>query len=514
MSSVMNIDADQSARSMAGRAPLIYALLDRRISPFSWTVPRIKLSYRKRPDEDWDPWPVKRFRPDATYRQARRLVRQKSESSVDAFLDHMELLPAYTLADNILRFTKLPLTKLYSIRSPGRPPTKIHIWTARNGIVMVRHKLEPMSLSDFLDVFENTGSSFGTSLDIWKQLHEEDIHYFPPKLRQDALMRWRALNTFPKLMDLPAELYEKIIQFAVAPHKFAEPYDEYACRRMSCGITNPNMNVALVSRLFYDITAHIVYTQITFRFHDLEQYVKFMDSRPSGHRKNIRSIEISFRRSDALAFFGVDDSCHLPPIGQPRLADQGRSRIEDLTGLQRLCINIPHRNSRHTSNGACEEVVCDWVWAAARPHLNRIPHLQFKSPFKQEKIDSILETLKEDRVRINKGLAIEPLDMVKWQEGIWSVKYASLYITSSPITPSRNLYSYHFKHIPHQRRTISLTRVQGLIACGEWTISGSGHRDSTALLARTPRANREKSKEYYLPTSMPRSVGSLFKEAI
>jgi len=49
--------------------------------------------------------------------------------------------------------------KIYSVRSRSHPPVKIYLWGTPDGKVMVRYKLQSMSLVRFLDKLEAPNTS-------------------------------------------------------------------------------------------------------------------------------------------------------------------------------------------------------------------------------------------------------------------------------------------------------------------------------------------------------------------
>ena len=154
-------------------------------------------------------WPVKYLRSEAIYCGARRLIGQQNLSSADAFIDQILFLPACATTGSRIRQGGCTNIRLYSIGSRTRTPVRIHLWTTPRGKIMVRHKLKSVTLVKYLEKFKNTANIFGSNFHSWKKLPEEDIDLFPPKIRKEVLARWRNINTFSKLMELPTETWER-----------------------------------------------------------------------------------------------------------------------------------------------------------------------------------------------------------------------------------------------------------------------------------------------------------------
>ncbi len=358
------------------------------------------------------PCPITAFRPDTTYsarrlkllltavrqicrsssgtvgdeshrlvldQEARRLIQQRNLSSIDAFVEHIELLPTCAGSNNWLFQGASDQMKIYSVRSRSHPPVKIYLWGTPDGKVMVRYKLQSMSLVRFLDKLEAPNTSIRSCSRVWRTLLEEDINFFPPHLRRNAYQRWRSFNTFPRFMELPPELQEKIIHLAVFLSPLTMP--RQSCLRMPPD-NYPRMDLTLVNRHIYSLTASIIYSQTTFSFGSLSDFDWFVSKVSDASRNTIRSIEISFGISEILAFLEDIYPAHRRCEGTRVRGHTGDSlRIRNLTNLRYLCINVSQHRSRWMST-ACRRTFCTWVWEAAQPYIAQLPSVSFEGNFK------------------------------------------------------------------------------------------------------------------------------------
>ncbi len=326
------------------------------------------------------PWPITGPRPDTTYRarrlklsftavrqmcgssrgtvgdksyrfvldhEARRLIQQRNLSSIDAFVEHIESLPTCAGSNNWLFQGGSDQMTLYSVRSRSQPPVRIYLWRTPDDKVMVRYKLQSMRLFSFLDMFEVPKTLIGSCSRVWWTLLEKDIDFFPPHLRRNAYQRWRSFNTFPKFMELPPELQEKIIHLAVFLPPLTMP-------RQSFFRASPDnylrMDLTLVNRHIYSLTASIIYSQTTFSFGSLSDFDWFVSKLSDASRNTIRSIEISFGISEILAFLRDMYPANRRCEGTPARDHTGDSlRIRNLTNLRYLCINVSQHRSRWMS---------------------------------------------------------------------------------------------------------------------------------------------------------------------
>ena len=359
----------------------------------------------------WDPWPVKGFRPDATYRQARLIVHHRNCSSIGAFFNYIDLLPASASTDKGMTHQGGSATMaLYSIRSPTRSPLRFHLWMTPSQKVMVHYKCHSMTLIRFLEVFEASGAPFSVGSNVWQQLREEDTKLFPANLREEAHKCWQNFNTFPKLMDLPPELYERIIQFVLGPPLTVRP----KTYRQAHGVVSTCMRLLLTNKTFCRLTAFLVYSQDKFYFGRIKNYDWFIRNISDASCKTLQSVEICMHHSALSTFFGL--SLTVDAEGHPKPTRMTRPRIEHLTNLRHLGIEL-----KIGSTSWCNKVYNLWIWAAARPHLYKIPKVQFLRHFPKDQTVLFLEDLEKDRKSTKGGVQLDPQDMIAWQEDIWSI---------------------------------------------------------------------------------------------
>ena len=166
----------------------------------------------------WDPWPVKRFRQTEVSRAAKELVDLRNVSSLNHSIDKIVLLPASGNVPGIQGGTAN--MNMYSLRSPGLLPRRIHLWKIPGGKVMTRVGIESKPFVEFLKGLGVTDSRDSAKhLYFWKALSVseknpeqlvfpksfEDKINIPEKFQSEMYQRWRAITVFPFLA-LPAEV--------------------------------------------------------------------------------------------------------------------------------------------------------------------------------------------------------------------------------------------------------------------------------------------------------------------
>ena len=311
---------------------------------------------------------------------------------------------------------------LYSIESRTRTPEKIHLWITPGSKIMVHHKLESVTLVKYLEKFKSPTNSFGSNYHFWKRFPEEDIDLFPPEIREKALTRWRNINTFPKLMELPTEICEKIVKFVVAPPPLAEPRKTgYPCFAvLNLGL--PDMRLTLVSRTLYNLTAAFVYSRTWFRFHSIENYDWFMDNLSNANRKMLGCIHVNFHHKEIFSLFGTENPYHQEGLARrARATSNFPSRIRDLAGLRHLCIQFQEDYFLPTTD-ACRKGLASWFWAATRPYLTQLRSVQLMNRFQGAEVVHFLQTVHVERMNAGKGMILDANEMAEWQESIWSIE--------------------------------------------------------------------------------------------
>ena len=384
-----------------------------------WLQARRLLVNGERLNKDW---PVKHFRPDAIYRGACHLIDQQNLSSADAFIEQIVLLPALATTGSRMSQGGGSNIMLYSIESRTRTPEKIHLWITPGSKIMVHHKLESVTLVKYLEKFKSPTNSFGSNYYFWKKFPEEDIDLFLPEIREKALTRWRNINTFPKLMELPTEIREKIVKFVVAPPPLAEPRKTgYPCFAvLNLGL--PDMRLTLVSRMLYNLTAAFVYSRTWFRFHSIENYDWFMDNLSNANRKMLGCIHVNFHHKEIFSLFGTENPYHQEGLARrARATSNFPSRIRDLAGLRHLCIQFQEDYFLPTTD-ACRKGLASWFWAATRPYLTKLRSVQLMNRFQGAEVVHFLQTVHVERMNAGKGMILDANEMAEWQESIWSIE--------------------------------------------------------------------------------------------
>ena len=212
-------------------------------------------------------------------------------------------------------------------------------------------------------------NSYGSNFHFWKNFPEEDLDLSSPKIRKEIFTRWRNINTFPKLRELPTEICEKIVRFVTAAPIFAEPRKTGHPRYLRGHSGLPDMRLTLVSRTLYNLTATLAYTQTWFRFYSIENYDSSMDSLSNASRKAVRNITINFHHKDLFSLLGTGNPHHQEGLARrARAISNFPSRIRDLAGLRHICISFQEDYFLPTKD-ACTKGLASWVWAATRPYL-------------------------------------------------------------------------------------------------------------------------------------------------
>lgn len=367
----------------------------------------------------WDPWPVKNFRPTALYRAAECLIRQRNEENVDKFLNRIVLLPASNSVAAMHGGTAS--TELYSIRSPSKLPSRIHLWRTRSGQIMVRQGIRSMTLVQLIETFEVTKSSGPCHFyDFWRslKLDERFLNYLevPDHLRPQFHKRWWSIHGFP-LFELPAELRVMILKFAIG--HIAEPYGHLYRPAKCLPLRSPCANLLLAGRQLRREALPILLSQVTFVFRKHGQLMRFFEQIPKSSLHALASIELRFDHETLLEFFGAQVFRNSPKAGFSS-ADYylTETLFRDRIKLRHICIYFPHPREFWRSKNlrkACQKTVCLWIWAAARRCLRDIPNVEFHGFIKTSQKNEWLETLALER----QGLIPDPQEIKQWQMEEW-----------------------------------------------------------------------------------------------
>lgn len=379
----------------------------------------LEQSYKIR-NTEWDPWPVKNFRPTALYRSAERLIRQRNEESVDKFLNKIVLLPASNSVAAMHGGTAS--TELYSIRSPSKLPSRVHLWRTHNGEIMVRTGIRSMTLVQLIETFEITKVTGPCQFyDFWKslKLDEKFLNHLevPVHLRPQFHKRWWSIHGFP-LFELPAELRVMVLEFAIG--HIAEPYGHLYRPAKCLPLRSPCANLLLADRQLRREALPILFSQVTFVFRKHGQLMRFFEQIPKSSLYALESLELRFDHETLLDFFGAQVFRNSPTAGFSS-ADYylKETLFRDRVKLRHICIYFPHPREFWKSKNlrkACQKTVCLWIWAAARRYLRDIPNVEFHGFIKTSQKKDWLETLSLER----QGIIPNPQEIKEWQVEGWA----------------------------------------------------------------------------------------------
>lgn len=369
---------------------------------------------------DWDPWPVKYFRPNALFRAAERIIRQRNEESVDKFLNKIVLLPACNSVAAMHGGTAS--TELYSIRSPSKLPTRIHLWRTRGGEIMIRKGIRSMTLIQLIETFEVATSTGPCPFyDFWRSLKmdEQFLNYLevPDHLRPEFHKRWWSIHGFP-FLELPAELRIMVLKFAIG--HIAEPYGHVYRPAKCLPVRSPCANLLLVSRQLRREALPILFSQVTFVFRKHGQLMRFFEQIPKSSLYALQSLELRFDHETLLDFFGAQVFRESPAPGFSS-ADYylKETLFRDRIKLRHICIHFPHPREHWKSKNlkkACQKTVCCWTWAAARRYLRDIPNVEFQGFIQTSQKKDWLEILSLER----QGIILDQRELKEWQSLEWS----------------------------------------------------------------------------------------------
>ncbi|MCJ1225315.1 hypothetical protein MMC12_001964 [Toensbergia leucococca] len=372
----------------------------------------------------WDPWPVKTFRPNATWKAAHELIRQRNRESIDNCLDKVVILPAsgsvpgiHGGSDNV---------DLYSFRSPSTLPARHHLWRTPGSKLMVRKGSQWIPLETFLKTFKAIPWHPIRDYRLWKSLpftakslKQLDI---PAHLHDQLYQKWWAVNGF-RFLELPGELRNMIMSISIG-HQ-AQPYQQ--AYRPSLRFPKPNTSLLFVNKQLHLEAEPILYSQLTFTFYKHGQFLRFFEFMSPVRQNTIRSLELIFDHETLLDFFGAQVGLRnrRPKCGYST-ADYylKPSMFHHQLRLQYLRINFPHPREHKTSRwlrSGCQRTICLWIWAAAQTYLREIPHVEFVGCIKNDQREEWLDTLQLER----QGIVSDPTEVSEWQKQLWDIAYGS-----------------------------------------------------------------------------------------
>ncbi|MCJ1466870.1 hypothetical protein MMC07_005492 [Pseudocyphellaria aurata] len=367
---------------------------------------------------EWDPWPVKRFVPTALSKAALDQVKQRNEENVDNLIDRVVILPACSSVAGV--HARTSGTELYSIRSPKKMPVRIHLWMTAAGKIMVRKNCSSIPFRILLETFETlTWEGPCKHYRFWRSvtLNPQDLSQLqiPKRLHQTVHDRWRLMNVF-RYMDLPAELRDMITYYAVG--SWTEPYSKaYQQSRP------PDMALLpLVNKQLMREATSIIMSRVTFLFHNHGQLLRFLEQISKPNRYALRSLKLLFDHESLLDFFGAQVFHNSPRPGESSwdyyFADSLFTERLPLTHLS-ICFPHPKKHLRCKKlRSACQWVVCQWVWAAARRSLRDIPNVTFEGCIKSDQKKEWSDALALER----QGILPDPIEIKTWQKDVWELK--------------------------------------------------------------------------------------------
>lgn len=370
----------------------------------------------------WDPWPVKRFVPTALFTAAQELVKERNEENVDNLIDRVVILPACNSVADVHGTTAG--TELYSIRSPKNRPVRIHLWMTAGGRVMVRKNCSSIPFRVLLKSFETaTWEGPCKHYKFWRSvtLNQQDLRQLriPKRLQQAVLDRWKLMNVF-RYMDLPAELRDSIASYAMG--SWTEPYAKLYRPKKYIPNEKPNTSLLLVSKQLRREATPILMSQVTFLFHKHGQLLRFFEQIPKPSLYALRSLRLLFDHESLLDFFGAQVFPDSPWPGESSsdyyFAD---SLFTERIPLKHLRICFPHPEQHlkcRKLRSACQRIVCEWVWAAARWCFRDIPDVIFEGCIKSSQKNEWLAILALER----QGILPDPHEITAWQDEVWSME--------------------------------------------------------------------------------------------
>ena len=359
----------------------------------------------------WNPWPVKKFRENTLFKEAKRLVDLRNTSSFDNSIDKIILLPASGSAAGVHEGTGN--MGLYSVRSPSILPRRIHLWKSPGGKIMVRASVESKPLVAFLKDLD-TKKSWGSvkHLRFWKSLSVsennskqlilpesmEDDNEASENFKDQMYQRWRAVVVFP-MMELPAELREMIFSFAML--RIVEPY-EMMCNKPDKHIPlpKPNMSLTLVNKQIHTEAMAILFSQATFSFRHYVQIMRFLDIISEANFFAVRSIELKLDHESLLKAAGIDIRRSETHLFNPQRSLLGHTSPPDALQLQHLRICFPHPREHYDSwelDRVCQRIYCNWAFMALHRIIKDIPRLELEGCIKDDQKAVWLEVLAQSK---------------------------------------------------------------------------------------------------------------------
>lgn len=247
--------------------------------------------------------------------EAKGLIRQHNFGSADACIAKLKIAESVKAAGEESSFF-IPQRggycsdTQYHLISPSKmfQPIRLLIRLDLDGIPMVQEDSEQIPLAVFLKESHRLTDLSNKTVQLWKTLAKAKLSNFPTNLRDSAVKKWRALNSFPKWMKLPAEIREQIARWAI----FAPA-------------TSFDLNLTLVNKDMHGLTSYMMYARRMMCFDSRQRYDQFTFKLTRVGFNNLRCIEILCHNSTN---FNLLSACY---------ADVYHGRLSD---LRRLYVDI------------------------------------------------------------------------------------------------------------------------------------------------------------------------------
>lgn len=373
-------------------------------------------------DLSWNPWPVKYFQSTPLFQAAQKIIKQRNEQDVDNFIDKICLLPASNSVKGV--HGKTCKTELYSIRSPSRLPTRIHLWFTTGDKIMIIKGTKCLPLLEFLDTFEVKVSRGPCKhYEFWKsvQISNELLTQMktPDHLYEPLNRRWWAVNGF-KFLQLPFELRNMILSLAIG--HIIEPYASVYRPADCLPLRKTCTNLVLVNKQLRREAMPIMLSQMTYLFRKHGQLLRFFKQISTPSLYALKSLELNFDHETLLDFFGAQVFRCAPMPGYSTSDYYFKdSHFTTRLRLEHLRIYFPHPREHlncRKLRSSCQRTVCLWVWAAARRCLRDIPNVELEGCIKADQKNEWLNTLALER----QGILESREAIMIWQTRVWSAE--------------------------------------------------------------------------------------------
>ncbi|KAF2172159.1 hypothetical protein M409DRAFT_17399 [Zasmidium cellare ATCC 36951] len=223
------------------------------------------------------------------------------------------------------------------------------------------------------------------------------------KLWQDQWAWWRKnRNTF-RLLDLPSEIREKILGFAVV--RTIRPYLNHRCRKLSTRHKNalaseqPNMALLRTNRQVYREGRHLLFRDSVFlieHFKIFKDYIMFKKA----SRNHIMRLDLKFKHKGFFLPFGIMVKDH----GIEYLPSQAARLLRGMK-LKQLTLSIAMTDTpmlspfgRHEWHKPCQKIAVDWILECAWPWMKGHP-VTVQGGVKTRQKENFMKKVTDERER-------------------------------------------------------------------------------------------------------------------